>query len=124
MRFNKKSKSYMWRVLIVLSLFIFSCKKETKLSPDDTLESNLVVTWDKNIKPLFSSRCSPCHTAGGDRTNKYDDYNTSKTLITGIIGRIKKEANEPLFMPKNGTKLNLKEMALINAWIDQGFLEK
>jgi uncharacterized membrane protein len=115
----------MWRLLICISIFIFSCKKSNKVEPvDDTLELNQIVTWDKNIKPLFSSRCSPCHTAGGDRTNKYDDYNTSKTLITGIIGRIKKQSSEPLFMPKNGTKLNQKEMALVNAWIDQGLLEK
>jgi hypothetical protein len=115
----------MWRLLILFCFFIFSCKKSNKLEPIDLgLDANQVVTWDKNIKPLFSSRCSPCHTNGGDRTNKYDDYNTSKTLITGIIGRIKKQSNELLFMPKNGTKLNVKEMALVNAWIDQGFIEK
>jgi hypothetical protein len=114
----------MWRIIIIFCIFIFSCKKSNKIVPIDLVETNQVVTWDKNIKPLFTSKCSPCHTAGGDRTNKYDDYNTSKTLITGIIGRIKKEANEPLFMPKNGTKLNVKEMALVNAWIDQGFIEK
>jgi hypothetical protein len=114
----------MWRILI-LAIAISACKKDKDMGPDDALSiENQAVTFNKNIKPLFSSRCSPCHTEGGDRTNKYNDYNTAKTLITGIIGRIKKQENEPLFMPKNGTKLNLKEMALVNAWIDQGFIEK
>jgi hypothetical protein len=91
----------MWRLLICISIFIFSCKKSNKVEPvDDTLELNQIVTWDKNIKPLFSSRCSPCHTAGGDRTNKYDDYNTSKTLITGIIGRKKSKVASLCLCPK------------------------
>jgi uncharacterized membrane protein len=109
-------------------LFLFlliGCSKKSMILEDiNPVPIDAIITFNKHIKPLFSSKCSPCHTAGGDRNNKYDEYNTSKTLITGIIGRIKKEANETLFMPKNGTKLTKEQMDLVNRWINDGFLEK
>jgi hypothetical protein len=107
-----------------LLLAIIAC---TKSNPQPALEAvtpDKVITFNKHIKPLFSDRCAPCHLAGGDRNNKYDDYNTVNTLITGIIGRIKKEPTDALFMPKNGKKITVQEMALINQWIADGQLEK
>ena len=112
--------------IIVFGFMILSCKENT-IKPTEiesiTQEGGLI-TFNKNIKPMFTAKCSPCHADGGDRNNKYVDYNTAKTLITGIIGRIIKESLDPLFMPKNGTKLNKAEMDLVNKWIDDGLLEK
>jgi hypothetical protein len=110
---------------IVFGLMILSCK-ESIIKPieSEPTELNGLVTFNKDIKPMFTSKCSPCHADGGDRNNKYVDYNTAKTLITGIIGRITKDVSDPLFMPKNGTKLNKAEMDLVNKWIDGGLLEK
>jgi hypothetical protein len=120
----KQSKSIF--VIIVFVLFIFSCKennvKPTEIEP--LIEDGSIITFNKDIKPMFIIKCSPCHAAGGDRVNKYVEYNTSKTLITGIIGRITKDVSDPLFMPKNGTKLNKTEMDLVNQWIKDGLLEK
>ena len=111
--------------LIVFGMMILSCK-ENNVAPTDN-EPDILggpVTFSKDIKPMFTSKCSPCHANGGDRNNKYVEYNTAKTLITGIIGRIIKDPSDPLFMPKNGTKLNKAEMDLVNKWIDGGLLEK
>jgi hypothetical protein len=112
-------------IIIVFGLMILSCKENT-IKPTDNEPVTLggLITFNKNIRPLFTSKCSPCHADGGDRNNKYVDYNTAKTLITGIIGRITKDVSDPLFMPKNGTKLNKAEMDLVNKWIDDGLLEK
>jgi hypothetical protein len=111
--------------IIALGLMILSCKENTiKPTDNETVTTSKFVTFNKDIKPMFVLKCSPCHAEGGDRNNKYVEYNTAKTLITGIIGRIKKDVSDPLFMPKNGTKLNKTEMDLVNKWIDDGLLEK
>jgi hypothetical protein len=111
--------------IIALGLMILSCKENAvKPVESEPIVLGGLVTFNKDIKPMFTSKCSPCHADGGDRNNKYVDYNTAKTLITGIIGRIIKERSDPLFMPKNGTKLNKTEMDLVNKWIDDGLLEK
>ena len=113
------------KIVFVLSISTLSCSKNAFQVEDlQPVEQSKFVTFKKDIKPLFSTRCAPCHTAGGDRVNKWDDYNTTKSLITGIIGRVKKESNDILFMPKNGVKLNKEEMALLNKWIEDGVLEK
>lgn len=113
---------------VLYAVFLFSmvaCSEKTvqDIGVQVATQSKFT-TFNKDIKPLFASRCAPCHTAGGDRNNKWDDYNTSKTLITGIIGRVIKTPDNILFMPKNGVKLNDAEMDLLNKWINDGFLEK
>ncbi len=110
--------------LMALGIFMISCSEGKPIPSETAIVVDATITFDKNIKPLFVAKCSPCHTKGGDRNNKYDDYNTSKTLITGIMGRVRKEQNEPLFMPKNGTKLSKAEMTLLNSWIEEGLSEK
>jgi hypothetical protein len=118
-------KSTRFLGFLIVGIFIFSCS-ETSPKPSETATADVdkIITFDKNIKPLFTARCSPCHLKGGDRSNKYDDYNTCKTLITGIMGRVRKEQNEPLYMPKNGTKLSKSEMETLNRWIEDGLLER
>ncbi len=119
-----KHRQYIFAI-IAIGFMILSCKENTiKPIEFEPIILGGLVTFNKDIKPMFTSKCSPCHADGGDRNNKYVDYNTAKTLITGIIGRIKKESSDPLFMPKNGIKLNKTEMDLVNKWIDNGLLEK
>lgn len=112
-------------IILILGLTILSCKEKT-VEPieSEPIAQNGLVTFSKDIKPMFILKCSPCHADGGDRNNKYVDYNTSKTLITGIIGRITKDISDPLLMPKNGPKLNKIELDLVNKWINDGLLEK
>ena len=108
-----------------ISILILSSCKSTDPTPiEDNIISSGPITFVKHIQPLIRDKCAPCHVSGGDRSNKYDDYNTLNTLITGVIGRVIKDKNEPLFMPKNGEKLNTKEMALLRKWIADGQLEK
>ena len=111
--------------MFITGMIIFSCKESpVKAEEIVPIAQSGFVTFNKDIKPMFVLKCSPCHAEGGDRVNKYVEYNTAKTLITGIIGRITKENTDQLFMPKNGVKINPTEMKLINKWIDDGLLEK
>ena len=116
------------RKLILYATLLFlltACSEKTVQEIDTQIAAqSKFTTFNKDIKPLFSIRCAPCHTTGGDRNNKWDNYNTTKTLITGIIGRVIKTPDNSLFMPKNGVKLNDAEMDLLNKWINDGLLEK
>jgi hypothetical protein len=108
----------------IICLANLACTKKDISSLIEPESDSKFVTFNKNIKPLFTTKCGPCHVENGDRANKYNDYNTAKTLITGIIGRVIKPKTDPLFMPKNSEKLNNLEMALLRKWIDDGLLEK
>ncbi len=88
------------------------------------IDPNAPVTFERNIKALITTKCAPCHTQGGNRNNKWDNYTNLKTQITGVMGRVRKEPDDPLFMPKNGSKLTKEEMDLLNRWIDEGLLER
>ncbi len=111
-------------VLASIMVAAMACSKNNPAPNLEVAAPDKVITFDKHIKPLFADRCAPCHLAGGDRVNKYDDYKTVSTLITGIVGRIIKQPTDALFMPKNGRKLTESEMLLINRWIADGQLEK
>lgn len=101
-----------------------SCKGITeKATEEDLIVPSRAVSFKKDIFPILSDRCQPCHTKKGDRSNYYEEYNTAKTLFTGIIGRVKREIGDPLLMPKNGKKFSKAEMNLLAKWQDDGFLE-
>ncbi len=116
-------------MLLVISAILFgavSCSStpaRQNIEPQP-IDPNAPATFERNIKPLITTKCAPCHTQGGDRNNKWDNYNNFKTQITGVMGRVRKEPNDPLFMPKNGIKLTKEEIGLLNKWIDDGLLEK
>lgn len=84
----------------------------------------LKVTFMTNIKPLLTASCTPCHMPGGANPNKWDDYATTKTKITGIIDRVQRETTAAGFMPKGGSKLSADNIALLKKWVDDGLLEK
>ncbi len=110
--------------LMCILTFMLSCKSMEPVPEEDSLVTSSKITFTKNIQPLIRDKCAPCYVSGGDRSNKYDDYNTLSTLVTGVIGRVIKEKTDPLFMPKNGVKLTTTELNLLRKWIDDGLLEK
>lgn len=83
----------------------------------------LKVTFMTNIKPLLTASCTPCHMTGGANPNKWDDYATTKTKITGIIDRVQRETTAAGFMPKGGSKLSAENIALLKKWVTDGLLE-
>jgi hypothetical protein len=115
-------------LLFVILTGIASCVK-IDVEPDDTqipstTPKNQIATFDRDIKPIFLTKCAPCHLENGDRVNKWNNYTTVKTYITGIMGRVTREVTDPLLMPKNGPKLSNAEINLLKKWIDDGLLEK
>lgn len=81
------------------------------------------VTYANNIKPLLTASCSPCHVSGGINPNKFDNYATAKSKITGILDRVQRASTASGFMPQGGTKLSAENIALLKKWVADGLLE-
>lgn len=111
-----KTKFFFPTVLLAV-LFFASCSKEEEPTPV------VKVTYNKDIKPIFVAKCSPCHLAGGANPNKWEDFTTVKNKIDVIIDRVNREATATGFMPRNGTKLPADQLALIAKWKTDGLLE-
>ncbi len=82
------------------------------------------VTYLADVKPILTASCTPCHLAGGANPNKWDEYTPTKTKISLIIDRVKREPGATGFMPRNGTKLSADKIAVLEKWVADGLLEK
>jgi hypothetical protein len=105
-------------------LLLISCQNK-KVYPQSNLdEAQGPVTFKKNIEVILLDKCLPCHGPKGDRASKYVEYNTAKTLVTGIIGRTSLPDGDPLKMPQNRPGLSKAQIELIRQWVKDGLLEK
>ncbi len=107
-------------IISLLSMTIFSsCEKE------DEPVVVAKITYDKDIKPILLTNCTPCHLAGGANPNKWDQFAMASSKITSIIDRVQREPGTTGFMPRNGTmKLSADNIAKLKQWVTDGLLEK
>jgi hypothetical protein len=101
--------------------FVKSCNENNNfrvISPPD------IVTYERNIKPLLTTYCTPCHYAGGISPYKWENYEAVKYKISIIIERVNKDQGAKHFMPKDGTKLSAKSIAMLRKWVADGTLER
>jgi mono/diheme cytochrome c family protein len=103
-----------------MSLIVFSaCQKEEEPAPVAK------ITYDKDIKAIFVTNCTPCHLAGGANPNKWDNYMTAQSSISKILDRVQREPGSQGFMPRNATaKISAENIALLKQWVTDGLLEK
>jgi len=110
-----------------LLLFPFACSLVPCLdsvSAHDRITTR--VTWDREIEPIFATRCAECHRAGGKSTIPLSTYQQARPWAVAI-----KEEVLTRRMPKwsaargygdfaNDPSLSPFEIALIAAWVDGG----
>jgi len=74
--------------LVNPSMFVTSFSSSTKTKPD----------FEKEVKPIFQSRCMPCHFQGGKVYDKlpFDQPETITRLGTKLFTRIKDEKEQRL----------------------------
>ncbi len=101
-------------------MFFSACSKDE----DPEIVSGTKVTYTKDIKPLLTSSCSPCHVTGGNHPAKWDDYSVTKSKISSIIDRVGRDASASGFMPQGGAKLSSASIAILNKWVTDGLTEK
>ena len=98
--------------------FLNSCSK-TEETPEP-----VKITYNKDIKAIFTANCTPCHLPGGVNPNKWDDYATAKAKITNILDRVQRTPGTTGFMPRNGTmQLPAATITLLKQWQTDGLLE-
>jgi len=104
-------------LLAITAIFILAgCSKDETPQVDK-------VTYNKDVKSIFLSKCTPCHLEGGINPSKFDDYNTAKAKIDAILLRVNLDPTAQGFMPKNGTKLSASEINTLTMWKTDGTLE-
>jgi len=103
-------------MVIAASVFVGCAKKEDP--------APVKVTFNKDIKAIFTANCGPCHLAGGTNPNKWEDFATSKAKIATILDRIQRAEGSTGFMPRNGKKLPDATIALLKQWQTDGLLEQ
>jgi len=111
-----KTKSLLL-ALFSAGLILASCSKEEEDPPVTK------VTYNNAAKSILVTNCAPCHVAGGGNPNKWDDYNTAKSKIDAILGRVNLDVSAAGFMPKGGTKLSASTIDTLNQWKADGLLE-
>jgi hypothetical protein len=118
--------------------FAASAQDASKLPPASTKTG---VTFDADIKPIFTASCMPCHdTAGGTKKPRggvaldtldgvLKGGTDGKILTVGdstkgsLVMAVAHIGDDPgSFMPKGKTakQLTADQVGLIRAWIDQG----
>lgn len=108
---------------VFVSFIAFSCSDLDKnVVVKKEFETDGLVTYEKDIKPIIVKNCGPCHIAGGNRNNMYDNYSKAKLLHDLILERIILPENNGAFMPFGGKKLTDTEIKLYKKWISDGLL--
>ena len=103
-------------------------------APKAGIPASSDVSFAKDIQPIFSQTCMPCHTGGKDAKGSYDltcypgtmDNGSDSTpnVIPGnadssTLYRLVNGTVTPQ-MPKGRPALNAAQLATIKKWIDQG----
>src|SRR5215510_14452297 len=88
------------------------------------------VDFSHDVLPLLKARCAECHTNGKYKgsfsLDSRADVLKKKAVVPGqsgdseLIKRVT-STDKDVRMPARGDPLSAKEVALLRAWIDQGF---
>ncbi len=117
-----------YSLFLLICLTSYSCKKDEveKFAPnvEPIVQETTKITFEKNVKAILVTECTPCHMPGGDRINKWDTYAKAKTFYTAIANRVQRKTTDEGFMPKNASKLSQNDINIILRWEKDGFLEK
>jgi mono/diheme cytochrome c family protein len=113
---------------LLMSIALYSCKKENKESLSITCDSTNV-SYNSTIKPLFQNNCYSCHSntnaasnGAGVALENYADVVNWVDTSTGSNGGtllmdIEHKGNP---MPKGRNKLPICDIAQVRNWIKEG----
>jgi len=118
---RKRTRSCVFPVAAILPFFVYLSLL--------TAQENKTPTFESNVLPLFTKRCTVCHS--GQTPQGQLDLQTKQSLIAGgksgrgiVVGSSEKsllvEKIVSGSMPQAGEKLTSKEIALVRLWIDKG----
>jgi uncharacterized membrane protein len=109
-----------------LTVVVFQyCKPAQSTQASSTkkkIPPELVVSYEKHIKPIMVNKCTPCHFPELGKKKMLDTYESTKESITDMLTRIQLPAEDPEFMPYKSKKppLTPEEVKTFKDWLDQG----
>ena len=83
-----------------------------------------ITTYERDIKPILVTACTPCHLPGGVNPNNWDNYTATKYKIAIILDRVNRDTATVKFMPKGRPKLSAETIAILRKWVKDGTPEK
>ena len=116
--------------LLFAAMLIAGCGSQ----PAQTQASNAPVSFAKDIQPILSQTCMPCHAGGKDAKGSYDLTCYAGVMSSGsdsipnvIPGNadssiiyLRLTGTVPPQMPKGRPALSATQLANIQKWINQG----
>lgn len=106
-------------VVVLILLFIFSCKRE-KGSGELNKCVTEGVTFKDHVAPLLETKCnaSGCHAEG----STFGDFTTyEEVFVLAANGEIAEEVLEEMTMPI-GSTLDASELEIFRCWLENGYL--
>ena len=85
-------------VLVMIALALLLVESGGVVKPATSSEPKARVDFDTQLKPIFQSKCMPCHFSGGKMYDRlpFDNPATIKKLGTRLFTRIKDERDRKL----------------------------
>lgn len=111
------------RHAVLWSIVAFGAACGTKSDPVDANGETTPVTFDADVEPILTARCTGCHSSaltGSERNGapaglNWDDYASAAAHSERIYLRCNAGT-----MPPNGPKLTDDEISVLLAWDTQG----
>jgi hypothetical protein len=121
----KSNRSLLHVLLFLLALVVFQfCKptQSTQVKLSKKIPPELLVSYEKHIKPIMVSKCTPCHFPELGKKKMLDTYESTKESLNDILTRIQLPTEDPEFMPYKSKKpaLTPEEIKVFKDWLEQG----
>ena len=116
-------KKYVFIFGILISIFVASCTSRTYQELQPPITSSTVVTYNKQIKPIFEAKCSGCHGVYPQQFPPLGNYAEIKDACENgdVICRIEGQSCGEV-MPQTGRMIQ-QNIDLIKLWKTEGYLE-
>jgi uncharacterized membrane protein len=106
------------KILLVVPLMILALSARAKADyyfTDYTDYLTGVVSFQRDIRPIFKAKCVMCHGSGKMNPNDYSDYNTALASKASINQRVVVRKDMPM-----GMKMDQSLRDMVGAWIRGG----
>lgn len=105
-------------MLLLLAFSLQFCKTSQKAV---TKASIPTVTYTKDISPIMSRSCAPCHFPETGKLKWLNTYEATRDNVNEILHRVQLPADDEAFMPFKHKKpaLSVGEIQLLKAWMAQ-----
>ena len=106
-------------MMLMVGILIVSCNSTTIQEIQPVVENP---TYNANIKPLFTAKCTSCHNAGGSQYPALANYDqvVDATENGSLLCKIEDQCGD--VMPPNG-KMQQVFIDMINNWKTQGYAQ-